>query len=76
MVLDTSFSSLNGLAINNNLLYVAELTNYKNHVSVFTTDGQFISSFGEKGNKKDQLNAPHGIASDNEGYLYVCASLE
>ena len=59
-----------GLAISNNLLYVAEQWNHR--VSIFTTDGQFVSSFGEKGNKKYQFNGPCGIALDNEGYFYVC----
>ena len=45
---------------------------YNHHVSIFTTDGQFVSRFGEKGTKKDQFNEPYGIALGNEGYLYIC----
>ena len=59
-----------GLIINNNLLYVAE--EYNHRVSIFTTDGQFVSCFGEKGNEKDQFNVPCDIALDNEGYFYIC----
>ena len=42
-----------GLVINNNLLYVAERDNHC--VSIFTTDGQFVSSYGEFGNKMNQF---------------------
>ena len=41
-------------------------------VSIFTTDGQFVSSFGGYGNKKDQFTNPRGITLDNEGCLYIC----
>ena len=62
---------------NNDLMYITESTLYPGHVgnnrvSVFTTEGQFVRSFGEPGCEVDQFNSPYGIAFDREGYLYVC----
>ena len=37
-------------------------------VSVFTTNGEFVTSFGSK----EELANPHGITADEDGFLYVC----
>ena len=47
------------------LVYVSEM----NHrVSVFTSDGGFVSNFGKKGSK---FNNPIGLTFDRK-HLYVC----
>jgi tripartite motif-containing protein 2/3/tripartite motif-containing protein 71 len=61
-----------GIAIVNNLLYVAEREN--NRISIFTIDGKFIRCFGSRGSNEDQFNKPRGIAFDNNGCLYICDS--
>ena len=54
-----------GIAVDvNDMVYVSELNNYQ--VSVFTSKGQFVSSFGS------QDSQPTGVAVDNTGVIYVC----
>ncbi len=36
--------------------------------SVFTSDGQFLTSFG----KNEEFNSPYGLAVDASGVVYVC----
>ena len=44
-----------------------------NHrVSVFTSDGHFITSFGKKGNEPGEFNYPCGLAVDANGVVFVC----
>jgi tripartite motif-containing protein 71 len=53
------------------LIYV---TDYENHrIQIFKIDGEFIESFGTKGNGESQFENPSGIAFDGEKLLfYVC----
>ncbi len=43
--------------------------NYNHHISVFTSDGQFLTSFG-KGPR--ELKYPTGLAVDVSGVVYLC----
>lgn len=57
------------VCIDGNLVYVTE---YKGHcVSVFTTSGKFLTSFGSAGSGRGQFDHPYGIAFDRNGFLYV-----
>ena len=47
----------------NDMVYVSELSNRR--VSVFTSEGQFVTSFGE-------FQRPSGLAVDTSGVVYVC----
>ena len=47
---------------NTGLVYVSEYGNH--HVSVFTSDGLFVTSFGSKGRNVDQFNGPVGLSFD------------
>ena len=38
-------------------------------VSVFTSDGVFVSSFGSYGSNIDQFNSPLGLRFDRNGFL-------
>lgn len=40
-------------------------------VQQFTTEGKFVQGFGEVGTKPGQFYAPHGLAWDSQGHLYV-----
>ena len=42
------------------LVYVGERWN--NRISVFTSEGEFLKSFGSKGTKQGQFDSPRGIA--------------
>jgi DNA-binding beta-propeller fold protein YncE len=48
------------------------LCEYGNHrVQKFTTDGQFVGSFGKNGRREGELDQPWGIARDSKGRMYV-----
>ena len=51
-------------------MYISDGEN--NRISIFTTDGYFIRSFGERGNRLGEFNRPHGMAFHDEGNIYVC----
>ena len=59
-----------GIAIDDrdSLVYVSDAYH---RVCVFNTEGQFIGSFGTKGQGPGEYNSPDGIAVDN-GVVYVC----
>jgi DNA-binding beta-propeller fold protein YncE len=40
-------------------------------IQQFTKDGKYLRGFGEQGTKPGQFYAPHGIALDSHGNLYV-----
>jgi DNA-binding beta-propeller fold protein YncE len=40
-------------------------------IQQFTADGQYLGGFGEEGTKPRQFYAPHGIATDSRGCLYI-----
>ena len=52
------------------LVYVSEAGNRR--VSVFTTDGVFVSIFGMGGSHRNQFDIPLGLRFDKKGFLYVC----
>ena len=41
------------------------------HIQQFTNDGKYLRGFGGQGAKPGQFYAPHGIALDSHGHLYV-----
>lgn len=51
-------------------VYVSENGNHR--VSVFTSYGQFVTSFGSEGEGPGQFKCPRGLAVDSSGVLYVC----
>ena len=51
-------------------MYVSNLGNHC--VSVFTSDGVFVSSFGREGSNIDQFDYPVELTFNREGLLYVC----
>ncbi len=42
------------------------------HISVFTSEGQFITSFGREGEGPGEFKYPRGLAVDISGVVYVC----
>ena len=66
-----------GIVVDDNLIYIvdtiANIEDFGNHrISIFTTDGQFVRSFGGYGSSMDEFNVPIGITFDREGYFYIC----
>ncbi|MGB8133732.1 MAG: 6-bladed beta-propeller, partial [Nitrososphaeraceae archaeon] len=65
------FQGPSGLSIDaNDNIYVTDKNN--NRIPVFTSDGQFITKFGEPGSGNGQLIDPEGVGVDKEsGAVYV-----
>lgn len=62
-----------GIAIDSNdLVYVSEFHNHR--ISVFTSEGQFVTSFGREGEGPGEFVHPSGLAVDNIGLIFVCDS--
>ena len=60
-----------GLALDtSNRVYVSEGENHR--VSVFTSEGQFVMSFGRRGQGPGEFYYPRGITVDSNGVVYVC----
>ncbi len=60
-----------GIAIDaSGLIYVSEDGN--DRISVFTSEGQFISTFGRGGSGPGEIIHPNGLAVNKDGILYVC----
>jgi len=53
----------------NGHVYLCEFGNHR--VQKFTTDGEFVGSFGHHGRREGELNQPWGIARDSRGRMYV-----
>ena len=54
-----------GIHISQQFVYVTGMTP---SVSVFTANGEFVTSFGSR----EELAGPQGITADEDGFLYVC----
>ena len=71
-----------GIAIDSGgLVYVSEggtlvshFTGWSVRVSVFTSEGQFVMSFGRRGQGPGEFRHPRGLAVDSSGVVYVCDS--
>ncbi len=42
------------------------------HISVFTSEGQFLTSFGRRGAEPGEFEYPRGLAVDIGGVVYAC----
>ncbi len=57
------------LCVSNKYIFVS---NFGNHcLSVFSLTGQYISSFGKRGQEEGTFETPSGVCVDNDGYVYV-----
>jgi DNA-binding beta-propeller fold protein YncE len=54
---------------NSSFTYVSDTNNKR--VMVFDTAGSLLYTFGEEGNGKGQFKFPYGIATDDQGNVYV-----
>ena len=50
-------------------VYVVDMAN--DRIQKFTSDGQFVATWGKKGNGNGEFHAPYGVAVDGSGYVYV-----
>ena len=54
----------------NDIMYITEGGN--DSISTFTTDDDFIRSFGRNGSSEGRFNNPREMIISREGYLYIC----
>ena len=66
-------SGPSGVCVVDQFVYVVEWGGHGGRcVSVFSRDGQFVTSFGKGGNKEGEFYWPDGICVDCDGFVYVC----
>ena len=59
-----------GVSVAGQYVYVA---NWNNHdISVFTTMGEYVTSFGQWGSNEGDFKHPWGVCVDQDGFVYVC----
>jgi sugar lactone lactonase YvrE len=65
------FGYLVGIAVDTRgMVFISDSHNYR--VSVFTTEGQYVTSLGKHGEGPGEFNKPRKLAVDNCGVLAVC----
>ena len=63
------FNSPSGIAINGDIMYVAEMGG--NRVHKLTLGGKYLATFGRKGSGKRQFSSPWGICIGPDDRIYV-----
>ena len=58
-----------GLCVHGQYVYVTDTNSHC--VFVFTTDGEYVTSFGQEGQEEGDFNYPFYIYVDNNGFIYV-----
>ncbi len=58
-------------------IYVASqyvyVTNRSNHtISVYTTEGEHVTTFGKFGSNEGDFKNSWGVCVDKDGFMYVC----
>jgi DNA-binding beta-propeller fold protein YncE len=53
----------------NDNVYVVEIGNHR--VQKFTSDGVFLTKWGQVGNNPDDFSMPRDVAVDSQGYAFV-----
>ena len=59
-----------GVCVAGQYVYVANY--WKQCVSVFTTKGEHVTTFGQWGSADGDLKWPYGVCVDKDGFVYVC----
>ncbi len=59
-----------GIYVSSQYVYVANWDNQA--ISVYTTEGEHVTSFGKRGSNEDDFNGPSGVCVDKDSFLYVC----
>ncbi len=57
-----------GVCVSGQYVYV---TNQYGNVSVLTTEGDYVTSLGHRGNDEGEFNWPHSICVDVDNFIYV-----
>ena len=62
-----------GICVAGQFVYVCNdgLDNDNHGVYIFTTKGEYVTSFGRKGSKIGEFNTPYSLCINSDGFLYV-----
>jgi DNA-binding beta-propeller fold protein YncE len=66
---DMQFNKPLAVTTANNRIYVSDSDNAR--IQVFDNTGEFLFTFGERGNNIGEMQYPYGIAGDRDGNLYI-----
>ena len=58
-----------GVCVAGQYVYVTDGGLY--NVSVFTTEGAYVTSFGHRGSEEGCFGSPRGLCADRDGFVYV-----
>ena len=58
------------LCVSGQYVYVSDYDHHK--IAVFTTEGEHVATFGQKGEGEGSLLCPLGVCVDDNGFVYVC----
>ena len=58
-----------GVCVAGQYVYVADWD--KHNISVFTTEGAYVTSFGHRGSNEGDFKCPLGVCVDKDGFVYV-----
>ena len=61
-----------GVCVSGQYVYVSN--DCCHNVSVFTTTGHYVTSFGQQGKDEGEFNCPRGIFVDMHSFVFVCAT--
>ena len=61
-----------GVCVSDQYVYVSD--SFGHNVSVFTTAGHYVTSFGQQGKDKGEFKYPFGIFVDMHNVIFVCDS--
>ncbi len=65
----TKLTRIRGICVSGDYVYV---TDWDHHcVAVFTTAGEFVTSFGQEGDKAGLFSYPTDVCVDRDGFVYV-----
>lgn len=62
-----------GVSILDDHLFICE--HYEHYISVFFTSGRYVTRLGQFGTKKGEFRHPWGVDVDEDGFVYVCDSI-
>ena len=65
-----------GLHVSGQFLYVCNNgeDNDNHNVSVFTTNGDYITTFGRKGSAEGEFKVPYAVTVNEDGFVLICDS--
>ncbi len=59
-----------GIYVSSQYVYVTDWDN--DTISVYTTEGEHVTSFEQQGSNEGDINGPGGVCVDKDGFVYVC----